>query len=75
MRLRIYHKEDLLHELCGRYGLELRYSWGTWCISGGSVSGSIYSSVSRFIVRTELHEMSADRIEETVLRYALLAGF
>lgn len=67
MRLRIDQKEDLLHELCGRYGLELEYAWGIYHISKGPVSG--------FIARTELHEMSADRIEETVLRYVLLAGF
>jgi hypothetical protein len=59
----IDQKEDLLYELCDRYGLACEYAWGTYHISNG------------VITRTELHEMSADCIEETVLGYALLVGF
>jgi len=63
----IDQREDLLHELCGRYGLELEYAWGTYHISKGPASG--------VITRTELREMSADRIEEAVLGYVLLTDF
>ena len=65
MGMRIDEKEDLINEMCNRYGLELSYSWGRYYIS---VSGgfSKWQDITTF-GREELDGWDVVRIEEVVL--------
>lgn len=60
----IDQKEDLLYELCDRYGLACEYAWGTYHISKDTHADGA-------VTRTELSSWDADRIEEVVVGYAL----
>lgn len=70
--MRIDEKEDLIHDMCDRYGLELSYAWGIYYISVSNTFSKC-KDITKFS-RADLEGWGISRIEEVVLGCVLDSG-
>lgn len=78
MTERIDQKEDMVGELCDRYGLDFQYAWGKYFIAAKVDYGATGLFDSNSVLTFSRHDLSGwdkDEIEGIVLGYVLLEGF
>ena len=69
--MRIDEKEDLIDDMCDRYGLSFSYAWGRYYISVSDTFSEILSYIS--FSREELEGWEVDRVEELVVAYVIVS--